>query len=148
MNINKALRIYNDLKSFDDNFILAGSARRNKQDDLHDLDVIYTGDSIPENIPGLTETIQGGKIVRGKINNESIDIYLTSKENLGAMLLFLTGPKQYNIKMRAKAKYKGMKLNEKGLFDVKTGELLASKTEEDIYNVMGFAYKEPELRIK
>lgn len=147
MDLKKALQIFNHLKKFDKNFILAGSARRKKIDNLHDLDVIYVGENIP-NIPNLQETVRGEKIVRGILNGEQIDIYLSQPDSLGAMLLYLTGSKQYSIKMRAKAKYKGMKLNQNGLFNAKTGELIASKTEESIYKAMGYEYKKPEMRIK
>jgi len=145
MNLEKALSIFDFLKSIDDNFFLAGSARRGKKEDLHDLDVIYVGESVPP-IPGHTAFVKGKDITRLTIADESVDIYRTDPENFGAMMLFLTGPQEYNIIMRAKAKRKGMLLNQKGLYTRDTRELIASKTEKDIYDAMGMNYKEPELR--
>jgi DNA polymerase (family X) len=145
MNLEKAHKIFDYLKSVDDNFHLAGSARRGKKEDLHDLDVIYVGNEVPK-IPNHVAFVKGKDITRINILGEQVDIYRTDPENFGAMLLFLTGPQQYNIIMRAKAKRKGMLLNQKGLYDRETRELIASRTEKEIYDAMGLDYKEPELR--
>jgi DNA polymerase/3'-5' exonuclease PolX len=145
VNLEKAYEIFDFLKSVDENFYLAGSARRGKKEDLHDLDVIYTGDKIP-NIPGHASTVKGKDIERTSIMGEQVDIYRTDKENFGAMLLFLTGPQEYNIILRWQAKRKGFLLNQRGLYNRETKELIASKTEKDIYDALGFKYKEPELR--
>jgi DNA polymerase (family 10) len=40
----------------------------------------------------------------------------------------------------------GLKLNEYGLFDAKSGELLAAEKEEDVYGRLGMSYIEPTLR--
>jgi len=145
MNLQKAHKIFNYLKGIDNNFFLAGSARRGKKEDLHDIDVIYVGEKIP-NIPGHAAFIKGKDIVRLTIKGESVDIYRTDKINFGAMYLFLTGPQEYNIIMRAKAKRSGRLLNQKGLYNRETRELIASENEEDIYNALGLNYKEPEFR--
>jgi DNA polymerase (family X) len=145
MNLQKAHKIFDYLKDIDNNFFMAGSARRGKKEDLHDLDLIYVGEKIPY-IPGYAAFIKGKDIVRLTIKGESVDIYRTDKINFGAMLLFLTGPQMYNIIMRAKAKRNGMLLNQKGLYNRETGELIVSESEEDIYNALGINYKEPELR--
>lgn len=147
MDLQTAQGIFIEFKEFDKNFILAGSARRKKETDLHDLDLIYVGDEIPTEIPNFEITVSGDKIVRGLYKGEQIDIYRTEKDSLGAMLLYLTGSKQYGIKMRAKAKYKGYRLNQYGLFD-KKGRRIAGQTEQEIYDALGYPYKEPELRIK
>ncbi len=151
MNLQTAIAIFNKFKSTDNNFYLAGSARRGKKDDLHDLDIIYKGTQIPvdklEKL-GFEFKVVGDKIVRGSYKGFDIDIYKAEPEYFGAMLLFLTGSRKYGIKMRAKAKYKGMKLSQYGLFDRVTNERIAGKTEQEIYDAMGYPYKEPELRIK
>ena len=145
MNLEKALEIFDYLKSIDDNFVLAGSARRGKKEGRHDLDVIYVGEKIP-NLPGHAAFVQGKDIVRVILKGEQVDIYRTDPESLGAMMLYLTGPQEYNIIMRAKAKRKGMLLNQKGLYDRETREFIAGETEQDIYNAMELEYKPPELR--
>ena len=80
------------------------------------------------------------------IQGEQVDIYRTDPENFGAMLLFLTGPQEYNIILRAKAKRQGMLLNQKGLYTRDTREFIAGENEEEIYDAMGLQWKVPELR--
>lgn len=145
MNLSKAYEIFDYLKSIDKNFYLSGSARRGKQEDLHDLDIVYSGEKIPD-IPDTAAFIKGKDIIRCTIMGESVDIYRTDPESFGAMMFYLTGPQEYNIIMRYQAKRKGMLLNQKGIYDRETHELIASETEQDIYDALGFKYKEPELR--
>ena len=145
MNINKALKIYQKLKKIDSNFFISGSARRGKKEDLHDLDIIYVGNSIPP-IEGSAAFIKGPKIQRVTILGEQVDIYQCDPEYFGAMMLFLTGSQKYNIILRMVAKRKGFKLNQYGLFDRETNKLIASKTEQDIYDALGIKFKPPELR--
>jgi DNA polymerase (family 10) len=149
MNIQEALLVYSKLKKITKRFYLAGSARRGKSENLHDLDIVYLGNQIPilqlEKI-GFKFTMVGEKIVRGTLNNKPIDIYKAEPKYFGAMMLFLTGSQKYNLKMRAKAKYKGMKLSQYGLFNRETNEYIAGRREEDIYLAMGLEYKKPEDR--
>ena len=129
MNSEKALQIFDKLTEVSENFILAGSARRKKQGDLHDLDIIFLGDNIPI-IPNESIIVNGDDMKRIKLDGEQIDIHKCSIEKLGSMLLYFTGSKTYGIKLRYKAKKMGYKLNRWGLFE---GEVcLASKYEKDI----------------
>lgn len=145
MNRDKALRIFNYLQTISDNFYLAGSARRGKQEDLHDLDVIYVGEKTPE-IPGHEPFIKGKDITRVTILGEHVDIYRTDPEYFGGMYLFLTGPQGFNILARGRAKKKGMILNQKGLFTRDTKEPIATATEHDIFLALGMKYVNPEDR--
>jgi len=145
MNLEKALAIFDTLKNIDNNFFLAGSARRGKKEDLHDVDIVYVGEKIP-NIPGQAAFVSGKDIVRLTLMDESVDIYRTNPESFGAMMMFLTGPQEFNIITRGMAKRKGMVLNQKGIYDRETRELIASETEEDIFEALGLLYTEPKLR--
>ena len=60
------------------------------------------------------------------------------------MYLYFTGPKAHNIGMRARAKAKGLRLNQNGLF--RDGVRIASKTEQDIFDALGETYQEPGER--
>ena len=51
-------------------------------------------------------------------------------EAWGAAMIYFTGSKPHNIRIREIAVRKGLKLSEYGLFDAKSGELLAAETEE------------------
>jgi DNA polymerase (family X) len=61
------------------------------------------------------------------------------------MQFFLTGPAGYGIAYRRMAKAKGWKLDQYGLWN-QHGELIASRTEHDIYKALGKEYKEPQER--
>lgn len=141
----KAMRIFDFLQTIDPNFYLAGSTRRGKQVDLHDLDVIYVGDETPK-IPGTAAYVQGKDITRVMIDGEQVDLYRTDPEYFGGMYLFLTGPQDFNIMMRGRAKKKKMVLNQKGLFDRETREPIATKTEQDIFDALGMKFVEASDR--
>lgn len=88
-----------------------------------------------------------------------VDLRIVPADNFGAALLYFTGSKDHNVKLRGRAQGMGLTLNEWGLYRLdeydkaakKTGEApsvkpVASKTEADVYAKLGLAYIEPELR--
>lgn len=75
-----------------------------------------------------------------------VDIRLVHDYEFGSAMLYFTGSKEHNIRLRTIAKERGMKINEYGIFDVKTGERLA-ETEEEMYELLGLNYVSPEKRI-
>lgn len=75
-----------------------------------------------------------------------IDAFQTSKKNEAAMLLYSTGSKVFNIRMRAKAKAKGYLLNQNGLYNRKNSRRITVKTEKGFFNKLGMQYVEPEKR--
>jgi hypothetical protein len=79
----------------------------------------------------------------------SIDIFKVSKDEYPFALLQYTGNKLFNIHMRAYAKKKGYKLNQYGLFKVngdKLDRVPGIKVERDIFDKLGYTYKEPADR--
>ena len=81
-------------------------------------------------------------------NNVQVDIRVVEPKNFGAALLYFTGSKDFNIKLRQIAIKKEMKVNEYGIFSVK-GErekMLAGKTEADCFKALGLPYVPPEMR--
>ena len=65
---------------------------------------------------------------------------------LGAALLYFTGSKGHNIKLRQRALAREWTLNEYALSEIEGGKIVASETEEDIYRALGLAYIPPVLR--
>jgi DNA polymerase (family 10) len=61
-------------------------------------------------------------------------------------MIYFTGSKAHNVRIREMAVREGLKLNEYGLFDAKSGELLAAETEERVYERLGLPYIAPTLR--
>jgi DNA polymerase/3'-5' exonuclease PolX len=75
-----------------------------------------------------------------------LDAFVTSKKDKAAMLLYSTGPKMFNIKMRAKAKAAGYLLNQEGLHSRKTNKKIEINSEKDLFTKLKMAYVDPEKR--
>jgi DNA polymerase (family 10) len=65
---------------------------------------------------------------------------------LGAALLYFTGSKGHNIKLRQRALARGLTLNEYALSEIEGGKVVASESEEDIYRALGLPLIPPVLR--
>lgn len=78
------------------------------------------------------------------IGGVRFNIYRARKDEWGAMLLALTGNYLFTRLIRARAKSLDMKLNQYGLFH--GDEIIAGKTEEQIFAALGMPYVRPEDR--
>ncbi|MFH1611783.1 MAG: DNA polymerase/3'-5' exonuclease PolX [bacterium] len=76
------------------------------------------------------------------------DLRVVKKESFGAALQYFTGSKDHNIMTRRIAIKKRLKLNEYGVYSVRSGreKRIAGKTEKKVYESIGLRYIEPELR--
>ena len=84
------------------------------------------------------------------------DLKIVPDASFGAALMYFTGSKEHNVRLRERALKKGMTLNEYGLFpdDKSTTEspqsrgvkAVAAKTEEAVYTKLGLPYIPPEIR--
>lgn len=83
--------------------------------------------------------------VRSQGRSFVLDLNFVTPESRGSMYLYFTGPKAFNIAQRKKAKAKGWRLNQKGLFDA-NGNNIASQTEEEIFEALDWPYAEPAER--
>jgi DNA polymerase (family 10) len=132
---------------------VAGSLRR-KKETIGDLDILASS-----NHPGgvmdyfvkyndvQRVLLKGNTKTSVVLNDElQVDLRVVKDESFGAALQYFTGSKEHNVKMRGIAIKKGFKLNEYGLFKKDTEKFIVGKTEEEIYNKLGFSYIEPELR--
>jgi DNA polymerase (family 10) len=129
----------------------AGSLRRGRET-VGDLDLLVTGRdhaSIAEhfsNFPGIASVLAKGEDkVSVKLKNDlQVDVRLLDRQSYGAALQYFTGSKEHNVALRDRAKRRGWKLSEYGLFE--GDKLLASRTEEEIYAKLGLVWIPPELR--
>jgi len=97
-------------------------------------------------MPEVDEVLVTGETktsVRVKSGIEA-DLRVVSKEEFPYALMYFTGSKEHNVRLRGIAKKKGWKLNEYGIFD--GDNLVACKSEEEIYHALGLSYIPPELR--
>jgi len=135
---------------------VAGSLRRQKET-VRDIDILMTSDK-PKKImdfftglPNVATVLAKGETkasVRTK-EDVQVDCRVEEEESFGAALLYFTGSKSFNIKLRQIAIKKGLKLNEYGLFSAAGGRkkrFVCGKTEEGMFKTLGLPYIEPELR--
>jgi DNA polymerase (family 10) len=74
------------------------------------------------------------------------DLRLVPADSRGAAMQYFTGSKAHNIALRDRAIQLGYKLNEYGVFRVDDDARVAGDSEEEIYEALGMAWVEPELR--
>ncbi len=75
-----------------------------------------------------------------------IDLRVVAEHQLGAARLYFTGSKGHNIKLRQRALARGWTLNEYALSEIDGGKVIASETEEQIYEALGLPFIAPVLR--
>ena len=132
---------------------LAGSARR-QVDSVKDLDIIATA-SDPGALAralGELELIESASApndnaARGRTHTGLlVDLRVVSPDNFGNLLQHFTGSAAHNVALREAAVRRGLHVSEYGILDDETGETLRCATEEEVYERLGLAYPEPELR--
>jgi len=134
-----------------DEAVVAGSYRR-RQETVGDLDVVVASKKGGEIIEKFVENEDVQKVVsKGKTRSSVVlrsgleaDLRVVPKESFGAALLYFTGSQPHHVALRDMSLKKKLKINEYGVFK---GEMrVAGKTEEEIYEKLGLANIEPELR--
>lgn len=75
-----------------------------------------------------------------------VDLRVVPDEAWGAAMIYFTGSKAHNIRIREMAVRKGLKLNEYGLFDAKSGTLIVAETEQVVYERLGLPWIPPTMR--
>ncbi len=75
-----------------------------------------------------------------------VDVRVVAERELGAARLYFTGSKGHNIKLRQRALARGWTLNEYALSEIEGGKVVASETEEAIYEALGLPWIPPVLR--
>lgn len=132
---------------------VAGSIRRWKET-IRDIDILVTSknpDKVMEvftGLPMVSNVLAKGQTKSSVVLKQGIqvDVRVVKDSEYGAALVYFTGSKAHNIKIREIAVRKGMKVSEYGIFDEKTGKSLGGRNEGDIYKVLGMDYIEAELR--
>src|SRR5918912_1014386 len=132
---------------------IAGSARR-WTDVCRDLDLVATASDPAAlaaafgRLPLIGEVHSSGAAGARAVthNGMSIDLRIVAPEAFGNLLQHFTGSKQHNEALRADAVRRGLHVSEYGIADDSTGTTHACATEEEVYELLGLAYVEPELR--
>lgn len=133
----------------------AGSLRRMRET-IRDIDILLDS-SNPKKVmdafvalPQVKTVNVHGETKSSILTQENIqvDLRVVDSKSFGAALLYFTGCKNFNVRLRQIAIKKNMKVNEYGIFSVKNDRetLLAGKTEEECLKALGLPYIPPELR--
>ena len=132
---------------------LAGSLRRWK-DTVKDIDLLASSKD-PERVmhvfirlPQIKEVLMKGPTKTSIATQEGIqvDLRVVEEESFGAALAYFTGSKAHNIRLREMAVKRGLKINEYGVFNLKTGRKIGGRKEGDIYRALKLDFVPPELR--
>src|SRR5256714_8653289 len=132
---------------------IAGSARR-MTETCKDLDIVATAND-PEalaaafaELPLIDKVRSAGAAgVRATTNNGmSVDLRIVPPENFGNLLQHFTGSGRHNEALRTQAVRRGLHVSEYGVTDDETETTHACATEEEVYELLGMQYIEPELR--
>ncbi len=162
----------------------AGSLRRGRET-IGDIDVLVAAADADaahvagafRALPGVSQVLAAGdrrSSVRARIAPESarfsvegrageadvgptvqVDLRVVPPASWGAALMYFTGSKEFNIRLRERSLRMGLTLNEYGLFpedgdqtppQQRGVEPVASETEEEIFHALKLAYIPPELR--
>jgi DNA polymerase (family 10) len=75
-----------------------------------------------------------------------VDVRLLPKASYGAALQYFTGSKMHNVSLRQRALKRGYTLSEYALARLDDGSVVASASEEEIYQALGMDWIPPELR--
>ncbi|MDG6258069.1 MAG: DNA polymerase/3'-5' exonuclease PolX [Methanomicrobiaceae archaeon] len=132
-----------------DSYIVAGSFRRGKST-VGDIDIVSIAPAASVNRLLFTvadEVIdEGERRTSIRVGTRRVDVRFTDRAHFGSMLVYLTGSKQFNIRLRGIAQDQGCKLNEYGIEHLQTGEQFAFVNEEAMFHHLGMDPVPPELR--
>jgi DNA polymerase (family X) len=131
----------------------AGSVRRLKER-VRDLDIIATASdpgALTEYLTKLKwveEIAAHGKTKAVVVSNEGLrfDLRVVPPDSYGNLLQHFTGSKQHNVALREDAVRRKLSVSEYGVQNTETGEMFTDRSEESLYERLGYAWIPPELR--
>jgi DNA polymerase (family X) len=129
----------------------AGSLRR-KKETVGDLDILLSCKRGTDAMGHLLDFEDVEKVVvQGKTKTSvvlrsglQVDLRVVAHASYGSALLYFTGSKAHNIKLRKRGVERDLKINEYGVYRDK--KKVAGKTEREVYKKIGLAFIPPELR--
>lgn len=143
---------------------VAGSFRR-RLETVGDIDIVVIADdpdAVMKHFTGYprVRSVEAAGGTRATVILESslqVDLRILPKESYGAALLYFTGSKAHNVKLRKRALELGLSISEYGAVKVEDADaegapdrrrspLVAGATEADMYAAVGLPWIPPELR--
>ncbi|KAG6374231.1 hypothetical protein JVT61DRAFT_4890 [Boletus reticuloceps] len=128
---------------------------------LHAAGIMTEDLAVPDDFSDLESVYRGlCKLPEPGAKRRRIDFLCVPWVNRGAALLYYTGDDIFNRAIRLKANKHGYSLNQRGLYagvlrdpydrqkKVYEGHIVASETEEEIFNILGVPWQEPHERVR
>ncbi|WP_069816440.1 DNA polymerase/3'-5' exonuclease PolX [Streptomyces sp. TP-A0874] len=133
--------------------VYAGSLRRMRET-VGDVDILVAADRSGPFMEAFTALPQVSEVIaRGEKKTSirtaeglQVDLRVVPPDSWGAGLLYFTGSKAHNIRVREMAVRHKYKLSEYGLFHAKSGRKIVSASEEEVYARLGLPWIPPTLR--
>lgn len=132
---------------------VAGSLRR-RRETVRDIDILITS-THPQKVMDRFVSLDPAAQVQAHGETKSsirtaqgvqVDLRVVEPDSFGAALVYFTGSKEHNVKIRGLANRMGLIVNEYGVFRLKGNRRVAGKEEADVYRALGLAWVPPELR--
>jgi DNA polymerase (family 10) len=132
---------------------IAGSARR-WADSVKDVDLIAVTNrptTLAKSLVKLEQIASVGSAGKAgararTYSGVSVDLRIAKPAQLGNLLQHFTGSGRHNASLREAAVRRGLHVSEYGLLDDAIGSTRTCASEQEVYELLGLAYIEPELR--
>jgi DNA polymerase (family 10) len=132
---------------------LAGSARR-WADDVKDLDIVAASSDPGALVEAFCaseaiDVVHSSGPAGARVLTHSglpVDLRIVPAEAFGNLLQHFTGSGRHNEALRTTAVKQGLHVSEYGIADDETGDSIAYRTEEEVYERLGLQWIAPELR--
>jgi DNA polymerase (family 10) len=132
---------------------VAGSVRR-WAETCKDIDIIATAEeptALAQHLAAHELIAAAGKPgpngVRAQTHNGvSVDLRIVPPAAFGNLLQHFTGSQAHNVALREEAVGRGLSVSEHGITETESGDVRTCESEVDVYQRLGYAYIEPELR--
>src|SRR5215211_3813596 len=136
-----------------DQVTVAGSARR-MAETCKDIDLIATASDPKALSAALVEpelAAQAGTAGDAgtritTFNGVSVDLRIVAPDACGNLLQHFTGSAKHNVELRERAVKMGLSVSEHGITEVESEDVVRYADEAEVYERLGLAYIEPELR--
>jgi len=141
----------------------AGSWRRGRET-VGDIDVVVDASDAAAVMDRLVAWPEcGAVLLRGDTKTSirgprgvQVDLRVVEQDSFGAAWQYFTGSKEHNVRLRSRARDRGLSINEYGVFRLAkgaadaaartAGAAVAGKSEEDVYAAVGLPWIPPEIR--
>jgi DNA polymerase (family 10) len=139
----------------------AGSLRRGRET-IGDVDILCSAQDPAvahaafRSLPGVAKVLASGETKTSVVTDRGVQIDLRTLPlaSFGAALMYFTGSKEHNVRLRERAIAMGFRLNEYGLFPDDGSNApqhrgvapIAAATEEEVFAALALPWIPPELR--